>query len=325
MKPGLFATSVLLLSLSTPLKMQAEALPVNAHPRKKSDHAAQDKRRPVIRVKRGGWGNAKEEDIEDLLAAVASELLRRFPGRELAPIVVSPSLRGPVVLYQKGPANEYQVHLSARGGRWAEYVYEFSHELLHILANYENHAPPHHARHLWFEEMLGETVSLHMLKRFSREWPDSPPLPQHASYTQTLQQFTDRALSDRRRSLPRNISFEQWFRANGPFLSANPHLREKNDLVAALFLPLLEQAPDWSAIAYLNLDGQHKADSFRDYLLHWHDATPIGHRQLIASAMDLFHFARPMEQADHMAAADNGEAGVAALGIREGRQRQRTQ
>ncbi|HVL77144.1 MAG TPA: hypothetical protein VM406_14105 [Noviherbaspirillum sp.] len=290
MKPAVVAASVLFLSFSAAPVAKADARHVISQP-KKLDAMVKDKRRPVIHVKRGGWGGAREEDIEHLLAAIATDLLQHFPGRELGPISVSPSVHGPVVLYQKGPRNEYQILLSARGENWAEYVYEFSHELLHVLANYEHHA--HDTRHLWFEEMLGEAVSLHMLKRFSNAWRESPPLPQHVSYAGDLSRFTQRALFAESRRLPRGVTFEQWFRVNGPILSANPHAREKNDLVAGLFLPLLEHMPDWTAFAHLNAGQQQAAPSFHEHLLRWYWNTPAEHRQMVVEAMHLFHFTPP--------------------------------
>jgi hypothetical protein len=262
---------------------------------KKTGARSESKRPFSIRVTNAGWGNAKPEEIEMLLNAVAAELLTHFPGRRLDPIVVSPANNGPIVLYQKGPQNEYQVLLAAKGDHWAEYVYEFSHELFHILAHYEYHAPPHTARHQWFEETLCETVSLYMLKRFSLTWEQSPPKAEWRSYAPDLYKFTERALNDPNRQLPRNVSFEQWFKENGPILATKPYLREKNDLVASLFLPLFEQMPDWRAIAYLNLDVPQGESSFRDHLAHWYRKTPSPHKQFVGHAMSLFHFKEPVD------------------------------
>lgn len=262
---------------------------------KRSSAKSQSKRAVHIRVLDGDWGNARPDEIEVLLNAVAEELLAHFPGRELNPIVVSPSRSGPVVLYQKGPGNEYQVLLAARGNQWAEYVYEFSHELFHILANYEHHAPPRQARHQWFEEMLGESVSLYTLKRFSRMWEHSPPRDEWRGYAPDMRRFTHRALSEPHRTLPKNISFQTWFRENGPVLVKKPYLREKNELVATFFLPLLEQDPDWRALAYLNLEAPQGESSFYEHLASWYHATPEQHRHFVRHAMRVFHFDEPVE------------------------------
>lgn len=247
----------------------------------------------TIRVVAGEWGDAQPEEIKSLLDAVAVDLLSHFPGRRLDPIVVSPSRQGPVVLYQKGPKNEYQIYLAAKNKHWAEYVYEFSHELFHILVNYEYHAPPRSARHQWFEETLCETVSLYTLKRLSVTWEHSPPRAEWASYATSFTGYTEAVLTEQHRRLPGNTSLAQWFRENGPVLLDHPYLREKNELVANLFLPLLEQNPDWRAAGFLNLDVPQGETSFYDYLANWYRQTPMEQREFIRRAMRMFQFEAP--------------------------------
>ena len=247
----------------------------------------------VIRVEGGGWDGAKPEEIESLLYAVADTLLAHFPQRKLNPIVVSSTLQGPIVLYQKGPQNEYQVHLAAKGTRWAEYVYEFSHEMFHILANYENHAPPKFASHLWFEETLCEAVSLYTLRQLSLSWKQFPPRAEWASYAPTLNGFTGRVQNEPHRQLPANTSLAQWFRENGPLLLENPYLRGKNELVANLFLPILEHNQDWQAVGFLNSGMQQGKMGFYDYLASWHSRTPPEHQEFTRLAMRMFHFDAP--------------------------------
>jgi len=253
---------------------------------------------PAIRVADGDWGDARPQEIALLLNAIAAELLSHFPGKRLDPIVVSHSQQGPVVLYQKGPANQYHIQLAAKDKRWGEYIYEFSHELFHILANYEYHAPAQGMRHQWFEETLCETVSLYTLKKLSLTWEQSPPRAEWASYGPELKKFTWRALSEPHRQLPENTSLAQWFQENGASLMSQPYLREKNEMVAMLFLPLLEQNPNWQAVGYLNLDQPREGSSFYDYLAGWYRKTPSTHRELVSRAMTLFQFSPPVAS-DH--------------------------
>ena len=256
---------------------------------------SQQEKRPPIRVVDGAWGNAASWQIEMLLNAIADEMLQHFPGRRLEPIAVSHSPNGPAVLYQKGPGNEYQVMLSARDQNWAEYVYEFSHELVHILASYEAHAKPGHARHQWFEETLCETVSLYMLKHFALTWNAAPPLPEARGYAPALQAFTKRALSDRHRKLPAGVSFEQWFSRTAPQLVSSPYMRKENELIASLFLPLIEQNSDWRAVAYLNADDPPKGPDFREFLVHWYRSTPRHLRGFVEESIQVFRFGKPQE------------------------------
>jgi hypothetical protein len=290
------ALTTIVLSLTGMHGARATDQRDSAH-QKRTSTGSENKRVGGVRVASGEWGNATPDEIEVLLNAVAVEMLKHFPGHQLDPIVVTPSRSGPVVLYQKGAQHEYQILLAAKGDHWAEYVYEFSHELFHVLANYEYHAPPRKARHQWFEEMLCETVSLYMLKRFSLTWEQSPPKEEWRYYAGDLHRFTQRALNEPHRQLPGNISFQQWFQRHGPVLATRPYLREQNELVATLFLPLFEHAPDWRAIAYLNLDVPEGESSFYDYLAHWYRKTPERHRRFISDAMELFHFKPPADGA----------------------------
>ncbi|OGB25104.1 MAG: hypothetical protein A3I66_23025 [Burkholderiales bacterium RIFCSPLOWO2_02_FULL_57_36] len=247
-----------------------------------------------IHVSNGDWNGADPKEIETLLNAIAAEMLSHFPERQLAPIEVFPTEHRPVVLYQKGPANQYQVYLAAKGSHWGEYIYEFSHELFHILANYEYHALHGGAQHQWFEEMMCEAASLYNLKRMSLAWKTSDLRTAWASYAPTLDKFTQRALNELHRQLPENTSLTQWFHENESALLSNPYMRVKNEMVAMLFLPLLEQNRDWSAVGFLNPPINQRAMRFYDYLAGWYRNTPAANRNFVVQAMTLFEFQIPV-------------------------------
>jgi hypothetical protein len=288
MKRAAIFTSVF-LALMTMQSAKAADTKLPAHKKVRSQQES------LIRVVDGPWGEAAPWQIEMLLNAIADEMLQHFPGQRLHPIVVSHAPGGPAVLFQKGPGNEYQVMLSARDENWAEYVYEFSHELVHILANYERHARPEHQRHQWFEEMLCESVSLYMLKHFSLTWNAAPPLPETRGYAPAIQAFTRRALSDRHRKLPAGVSFQQWFSTAAPRLVSSPYMRKENELIASFFLPLVEQNSDWRAVAYLNAGDLSKESSFREFLVHWHRSTPRHLKGFVEESMQVFRFDKPLD------------------------------
>lgn len=297
MKQILVVASLLSILFSAHGNVVAESKFSSLHETASADTAIQN---PVsIQVADGDWGNVNPKEIKILLDAIAADMLTHFPGRRLAPIEVFPTKNRPVVLYQKGSANQYQVFLAAKDRNWGEYIYEFSHELFHILANYEFHAPLDKAHHRWFEEMMCETASLYNLKKFSLAWKVSPPDSELASYVPALNKFTQRALNDPHRHLPENTSFAQWFRENEKSFFGNAYLRTKNEMVAMRFLPLLEQNPDWSAVGSLNSPVYSPAMTFYDYLVAWHKNTPAANRDFVALAMKLFEF--PVPAADQYA------------------------
>ncbi|HSF48165.1 MAG TPA: ABC transporter substrate-binding protein, partial [Burkholderiales bacterium] len=248
-----------------------------------------DSREISIRVERGGWGNASPAEIEPVLYSVAKELLSRFPGRPLAPIVVANSSKAPQVLMEKGRGGEYKVLLTAKGKRWGAYVYEFAHELCHVLANYERH--PHHkvtADHQWFEEALCEVSSLYTLKNLAPIWDRNPPTPQLAGEAADLRRYADRFLNEAHRKLPPNTTLAAWFKEHQEALRGSPYDRNRNEVVATLLLPLFEENPElWEAIGFLNLDAP--GDTFQDYLQNWQDNAPVKYKDVIRYAMTLFY------------------------------------
>lgn len=272
----------------------ARANDVRVVPQQKKLSPASDKtRRLAIRVLDGDWGSARPEEIEHLLAVVAEDLLSHFPERQLDPIVVSPSGDGPIVLYAKGPENAYQVRLAARDHAWAEYIYEFSHELLHILVHYERHAPPMNSRHQWFEEALCETVALHSLRNLSSTWEQSPPHTEWTEYASTLARYIELVLEEPHRKLADGVSLAEWFRKNESDLVGKPYLRDKNELVATIFLPLFEQSPSWAALAYLNSGPHDVWGRFESHLSAWHRQSPEEHKRFVEQVMAMFEFAPP--------------------------------
>lgn len=241
-----------------------------------------------ITVREGGWGTANTRDVRDVLTAVARELQARVPGRPLAPIVVVHSTRAPLSLYERGPGGAYQVQLTARDEQWAAYVYEFAHELCHVLGNYERH--PHlqsAGAHRWFEEALCEVSSLYTLHRLAADWAQSPPSARLGVQAQQLQAGADRFLAERHRQLPPGQSLADWYARHAVALRANPYDRDRNEVVANQLLPLFEESPAlWEALGYLNLDAP--GGDFADYLRTWRDNAPPAYLDSIGYVMALF-------------------------------------
>src|SRR5712664_2328094 len=133
--------------------------------------------RPSIRVQAGGWGAAGTQDIEAVLNSVADALMPSFPDHASARIVVAFSNAGPRVLQPKTSDGAYQVLLNVSDARWDQFAYQFSHELCHIVSNFEQRdvgAEPGSRSHQWFEETLCEVLSLVTLNRLSLSWQNSP-------------------------------------------------------------------------------------------------------------------------------------------------------
>ncbi len=246
----------------------------------------------TIRVDDTGWGEAKTEEVESVLHAVADELATRVPVRLPISIVVSHTDREPMVLYEKGGAGEYRVRLHAKDRRWGEYVYEFAHELCHIISNYDAHLRRDSRKYnQWFEETLCETASLYTLRSMAVTWSSAPPRPGWERHAAKLQAFAQQLIMEEHRHLPEDTPLAEWLRDHEEALRNDPYLREKNEVVAKLLLPLFEQEPEnIDSLHYLNLDPAEARADLQQYLHAWYDNAPTRHKTFVASVLKLLGF-----------------------------------
>lgn len=244
----------------------------------------------TIKVEGEGWGSARKEMIESVLYSVADELMSRLPKKLVVPIVVTHTDSNPVALYERGEKGEYRVELHARGENWHLYTYEFAHELCHILSNYEENARPGNSKYnQWFEETLCETASLYTLKNLAATWEKNPPSPDWGKETEKLNRFFDLLIAEGHRQLPPHAPLAEWLMSNEERLRQNPYLREKNEVVANLLLPLFQRDPEnWSSLSYLNLEPGDASSSLQDYLRNWYLNAPPEHKTFIADVLALF-------------------------------------
>jgi hypothetical protein len=233
----------------------------------------------AIEVAPGDWGRANVRDIQMVLSSVADEFLSHIatPQDDLN-IRVIPRSGSPRVLYERGPEGQYVIQLTARDDRWFQYVFQFAHELCHVLSNFD-HKVAEGDRvvedNQWFEESLCETASLFALKRLAVKWETSPPTRNWAGYGEMFSAYAARLLNEPHRHLPSSQSFQTWFAENQASLTENPYLREKNEVVATNLLPLFEQHPElWAAVTYLNPKKASAGKPFAQYLVDWYAASP---------------------------------------------------
>lgn len=252
-----------------------------------------------IHVVPGGWG-VDTRRIEPVLYAVADELVSALPGKLSAPVVVAHTQGNPVALYRRGVDGEYRVRLHASGESWPLYVYEFAHELCHVLSNHDLHAQTR-KHNQWFEETLCETASLYALQAVAQRW-DMAAESSRAAAAPRLRRFYDVLLAERTRELPAGTPLSRWLAEHEAALRGNPYLREKNDLVAKHLLPFFQQdGRRWRALAYLNLHCDDATATLADYLGHWNDNAPAEHRGFIA---DMRAFVVPPATTQVAAAGD---------------------
>ncbi|MBY0232896.1 MAG: hypothetical protein K2W96_26740 [Gemmataceae bacterium] len=236
---------------------------------------------PTITVKEDEWGGAPPTDIEAVCRSVASELAPFFPGRKFAPILVGRSKGAPIALFKRTAKSEIRIDLNSSGTRWAQFAYQFGHELGHVLCNFREADNPN----LWFEEALCETASLFAIRRMAKTWRTKPPYRNWKGYADALAAYADeyaRLHPRPREPLPR------WLRENEVGLRRID--RKRIHAVAAhVLLPMLEKEPGhWQALDGLNRFDPKKRLSFAEYLDDWRGRVPEERQAFVAAIAEAF-------------------------------------
>jgi hypothetical protein len=243
----------------------------------------------VIQVVPGGWDTAPPEDIQRLLSTVVRDLRANFGDLPKRVLRVEHGDKVPVTLFKSGPNAETVIQLTSDGLHWAQFSYQFAHELCHVLANYQKHDA--NGPNQWFEETLCETSSLYALRRMAVTWKTAPPYPNWSGYGPSLTAYADAVMQRASRQLPAGTTLAMWFSAHRDQLRRSGVERELNGVAANVLLPLLEQDPRrWDAVRFLNLGDDEHLASFAAYLASWRDRAPSEHRAFIQQVMTRFGF-----------------------------------
>lgn len=228
-----------------------------------------------LEIAPGGWGRASTADVERLLQNTASHLTRYFPDHNLPTIYVEPR-GGPVVLFQRRAGGEIAMHLNTGDLYWAQYAFQFGHELCHVLARYDDDPTGNR----WFEESICELSSLFVLRRMGETWNTAAPYRNWAGYSQALTNYAAERIDQY--TPAGDISFDAWYRKHAESLGADAYNRDLNTVVAVRLLPLFEAEPEnWSAVQYLNNGAPDRSQSFEDYMKDWHRNVPANHRAFV--------------------------------------------
>ena len=251
--------------------------------------SAQEKPPAVtIQVSPDGWGKGSKANVHAVLASAASTLTRHFPGRKLKPIEVARHDKSPIVLFKRGPNGEYRVRLSAKNTAWAQYAYQFAHEVGHVLCNYAKYKDANK----WFEETIAELASLYALRRMAEEWKKKPPYRNWKSYAPSLRKYADNRM--KKFTLPEGTTLAAWFRENEPALRKSATRRDDNTKVAGALLPLFEMSPgQWPAVGWINSVRDKPNRSFKTFLIDWRRACPEQYRSFVEQIADAFGITLP--------------------------------
>ena len=214
-----------------------------------------------------GWGTALPVDAQVLLEDTASHLnrLMRDPFAGTLVIAAAPCDDFiPRTHYRLSRNDPFFIQLTARDRKWAQFTYQFSHELCHVLSGYECLRG---SRNNWFHEAICELASVFTLRRMAEGWPSRPPYPNWGDYARELAGYAEKYLSCEERRLPIGMTLSTWLKSEEDSLRQDCCQRDKNGVVAYSLLPIFETEPvGWNAIRRL----PDSSAMFQDYLLEWH-------------------------------------------------------
>ena len=221
---------------------------------------------PIVTIDNGNWGDTSLNAVGAVLESTASILCDAFGRAPDAPVQVSPWDQGPTVAWDLRP---YRVWISARDTFWCQYAYQFSHELCHILVNFDQ---VRHHRHKWFEESICELAALFALHRLSREFQLRPPsevlgarefAPHFATYAKRV--------GRRAQPVPR-ADLPMWLSNNIRRLETRITDRNLNRVAAvALLDDFLADKSLWRDCGFLNRWNARTDRSFADHIESWTD------------------------------------------------------
>ena len=158
----------------------------------------------------------------------------------------------------------FLVQLAASDKQWAQFAFQFAHELCHVLSNPERLK---HNQNQWFVEALCELSSVFTLRRMAESWVLNPPYPNWSDYATSLSSYAEDRLSNPEHQLPLGINLPDWLVLEEGRLRSDRYQREKNAIVAYCLLPLFEENPSgWNVIRAM----PNSMSNFAQYLAEWH-------------------------------------------------------
>ena len=218
---------------------------------------------PALTVDNGNWNAASLKSVSEVLNSARKELLDAFGRGPDASVRVAWWSQGPRVFFDHRP---YEIRINARDTHWCQYVYQFSHELCHVMTHFDRYRQH---RHKWFEESLCELASLFVLHRLARSWVEDPPdihgasefAPHHGTYAERIE-------SEHR--LPPGCDLAGWLDANIEAMETDSCRRELNGAVAVALLDRFRAEPSlWRDCGWLNHWDANRDATFSDYLDSW--------------------------------------------------------
>lgn len=160
-----------------------------------------------------------------------------------------------------------RIGVTASKSFWMRYTYEFSHELGHVLTNWQLNR---NESTKWFEETLSELASIYVIASYAAHPPsDMFTTDQWRDYLATVRSSYEKQRLEVFRISP-SAKAASWFPRVHSQMEKNSLIRSLNAGIAYELLPHFLAKPSlWKACGYLNRWDTSQNQSFGDYLSSW--------------------------------------------------------
>lgn len=220
----------------------------------------------------GKWGLGNPDTLELITTHAMDAVLSHLHPAEIASLPRLIKVRfdeiGPMAVYEGEPGRSPAlVLLSATDRYWAQYLYQFSHELGHIACNFRR-TNLRENRFQWLEESICGAISLYCLEHMANNWPFPAGHAGH-EFGESLWGY----LSDRRRNyLARGAvgNVRGWYLDRVEELAETREFLPVNKPFAIWLVDRMRADPTLIAsIRYLNLWSNDSSASLTEQLLRW--------------------------------------------------------
>ena len=203
----------------------------------------------TLTVHGNNWGTGRHADISAVLRSAEAQIAQHLREDVEATINVARWDKDPEARRGVGGAQSYKIWLSAKDRYWAQYTYQFAHELCHVVAGYgQRFEKPNQ----WFEESICEVASLFTLRSMGVAWKEEPPYPNWAPYGASLLEYARATMAQATEEMPNDAEWKEWMCRHDHLSRTNPYERIGNRIIALRMLPLFEDYPQgWNAIQRL--------------------------------------------------------------------------
>ncbi len=235
----------------------------------------------TINICGNNWGKGEHEDIHAVLSSAKAQIVQYLREDIEATIDVARRDESPEINRNSNGLANYKIWLNAKDTYWAQYIYQFSHELCHMLANFEQRFKKPNQ---WFEESICEMASLFTLRGMKDTWDVSPPYPNWKSYGVELLKYANNVSAEAIDKTPDNAAWKEWISNHENMSRPCPYKRLGNRIIALRMLPLFEGFPQrWNAIRRLPVSEERLGT----FLAQWENAVDPQDRDLIQQVRDV--------------------------------------